>query len=166
MFFELDVTQGEWFPFFGSHFDPITGEVIYEEPAKDARVKVRPLMPFFESRLATRKREVDNVYNPKSRGMERQTYFKDLTLTEIQAEREDGWDYCIMDFECFKDPKTGKVIECTRENKIAMMKREVFDRFIAECLRRLSTSGVTEEKELAKNSSTGLRIATSNPDPA
>jgi hypothetical protein len=166
MFFELESGQGEWFPFFGSHFDPITGDTIYEDAVSDAKVQVRSMTPFFEEKIAKRKREVEHVYNPKTRQMERITFFKELSVEESKAERDEAWDYAITGIEGFKDSKTGKIIECTRENKLALMKNPVFDRFIARCQQLIASSGVKEAKELEKNLSPGLRIATSNPDPA
>lgn len=32
MDFNLDSTEGEWFQFFGSHIDLITGEVVFDDP--------------------------------------------------------------------------------------------------------------------------------------
>jgi hypothetical protein len=152
MFFELQTDVGEWFPFFGSHFDPITGDVIYEEAVSDAKVQVRSMAPFFEERIAQRKREVEHIYNPKTRSMERITFFKELSVAESKAERDEAWDYSITGIEGFKDAKTGKVIECTRENKLALMKNPVFDRFIARCQQLIASSGVKEAKDLEKNS--------------
>jgi hypothetical protein len=165
MFFELDKMEGEWFPFFGSHFDPVSGDVIYEDASLNARVQVRSMTPFFEERIAKRKREVEHVFNPKTRQMERITFFKELSVEEAKAERDDAWDYAITGIEGFKDSGTGKVIECTRENKLALMKNPVFDRFIARCQQLIASSGITEEKELAKNLSTGSRTATESLDP-
>ena len=166
MLFELESGTGEWFPFFGSHFDPITGDVIYEDAVSDAKVQVRSMTPFFEECIAKRKREVEHVYNPKTRAMERITFFKELSIDESRAERDEAWDYAITGIEGFKDSKTGKVIECTRENKLALMKNPVFDRFIARCQQLIASSGVKEAKELEKNSVTGSKTATRNLDPA
>ena len=68
MIFDLDATP-EWFHFFGSHLDPNTGETIFEEPVKDARVQIRNMQPFFEERLAKRKRTAEHIYNPKARAI-------------------------------------------------------------------------------------------------
>jgi hypothetical protein len=155
--------QGEWFQFFTSHIDEATGEVIYDEPSPDARVKIRSMVPFIEERLASRKRQYEHVLNPKTRSMERISYYPEMTPEENRKDREDTWDYVIQGLEGFADKKTGKEIACTRENKIKLMKLPVFDRFVARCLQLLSSSGV-EEQEI-KNSLTGSSSATTRPDP-
>jgi hypothetical protein len=151
MLFDINAAQGEWFNFFSSHIDPVTGEPVYEEPAKDARVQIRSMASFFEERLASRKRVVEHIYNPKTRQMERISYYPDLSAEDSKAEREDLYDFTIQGIEGFKDSKTGKVIDCTRENKIALMKVPVFDRFVARCQQLLASSGVEVEKKKEKN---------------
>lgn len=151
MFIEIDSTQGEWFPFFSSHIDPITGEPIYEDPTPDARVQIRSIGPFIEERMAKRKKIAEHVYNPKTRAMERISYFAEQTSDELRAERDDLWDYAITGIENFKDSKTGELIICTRENKLKLMKVPVFDRFVARCQQLLASSGVKEKEESEKN---------------
>lgn len=151
MLFDLSAAQGERFQFFTSHIDQNTGETIYDEPSGDAWVEIRSMAPFFEERMAKRKKIVENVYNPKTRGMERISYYPDLSPEEAKTERDDAMDYCITDFGNFKDSKTGKVIECTRENKLLLMKVPVFDRFIARCQQLLSEAGVKQKEDEAKN---------------
>ncbi len=146
----LDTTEGEWFQFFGSHIDVNTGEVVYEDPTSDARVQVRSIAPFVEKLISKRKRIVEHVYNPKTRAMERLSYFEEPTIEQAQAERDDTWDYAIMSFENFKDK--GELIACTRENKLKLMKVPIFDRFIARCQQILSDSGIEARKEAEKNS--------------
>jgi hypothetical protein len=165
MLINLELDQGEWFQYFGSRIDSSTGDVIYDEPATDARVKVRPMGPFIEERVANRQRQTEHVLNPKTRQMERVTYYPELSAAELRAERGDVWDYAIQDWEGFKDARTGQAIKCTRENKIALMKLPVFDRFIARCQQLLAESGVQEAKEEEKNSSTGSSSAKTKPDP-
>jgi len=148
---DLESTEGEWFQFFGSRIDPSTGETIFEEPTSDARVQIRSMAPFFEERIAIRKRSIEHVYNPKTRAMERISYYPELTLAEAKVEREDAWDYCITALENFKDSKTGELIVCTRENKLKLMKVPVFDRFIARCLQILASTGVKAKEEAEKN---------------
>jgi len=152
MFLDLDASSGEWFNFFSSHIDPVTGEPVYEEPVKDARVQIRSIAPFIEERMAKRKKAFEHVYNPKTRSMERMGFFPDLSPEEQKAERDDLWDYAIVALENFKDAKTGKVITCTRENKLALMKLPVFDRFVARCQQLISSAGVKEKEEAVKNS--------------
>ena len=151
MFIDLDSTQGEWFQFFGSHIDLNTGEVIYEEPTSDARVQIRSMAPFLEERLTKWKKSIEHVYNPKTRAMERISYYPDQTPEESKGEREDAWDYIITGIENFKDRKTGEEITCTRENKIKLMKNPVFDRFVARCLQIVANTGAKVKEETEKN---------------
>lgn len=151
MFFDVESAQGEWFAFFGSHIDPVTGDPVYEAPVPDAKVQIRSIAPFVEERFAKRKKIFENVYNPKTRGMERISYYAEQTAEEAKAERDDLWDYAIMDFEGFKDSKTGEVIACTRENKLKLMKVPVFDRFVARCQQLLSSAGIKDKEEAEKN---------------
>ena len=151
MFFDLNSSQGEWFPFFSSHIDPVTGEPVYEEPEKDAKVQIRSIGPFIEERMAKRKKSVEHIYNPKTRAMERNTFFPDQTPEENKAERDDLWDYAITGIENFKDSKTGALITCTRENKLKLMKVPVFDRFVARCQQLLASSGVKVKEDAEKN---------------
>ena len=148
---DLDSTQGEWFPFFSSHIDPGTGEPIYDEPEKDARVQIRSIGPFIEERMAKRKKVFENIFNPKSRGMERMGFYPEPSYEEMRAERDDLWDYAITGIENFKDSKTGDLITCTRENKLKLMKVPVFDRFVARCQQLLASSGVKAKEDEEKN---------------
>jgi hypothetical protein len=151
MLFDINSTEGEWFPFFSSHIDPVTGEPIYEEPQTDARVQIRSIAPFIEEKMAKRKRIAEHVYNPKTRAMERVSYYPDQTPDEIRAERDDLWDYAITGIEGFKDSKTGEIITCSRENKLKLMKVPVFDRFVARCQQLLASSGVKTKEDEEKN---------------
>ncbi len=148
----LDQTEGEWFQFFGSHIDPVSGETIYEDPVSDGRVQIRSIMPFIEERVLKRKKSVEHVYNPKTRQMERNSFYADQTPEEIRAERDDTWDYAITGLENFKDKKTGELIICTRENKLRLMKVPVFDRFIARCQQLISDADTKEKEIVRKNS--------------
>lgn len=165
MLINLELDQGEWFPYFGSRINTASGDIIYDEPSSDAKVKIRPMGPFIEERVANRKRQVEHVLNPKTRQMERVSYYSEPTAVELKAERDDTWDYVIQDWEGFKDAKTGNEIKCTRTNKIALMKLPVFDRFIARCQQLLAESGVQEAEEQGKNSSTGSSSKKIKPDP-
>ena len=154
MLFNLEQAQGEWFQFFESRVDPNTGDTVYDKPKGDARVQLRSIVPHIESVMEKRKREVERVLNPKTRAMERISYYPELSISEAKKEREDTWDYAIMGLENFKDSGTGKVIDCTRANKIKLMKVPVFDRFVARCLQIISESGVKEKEASEKNSQT------------
>jgi len=166
-FADLDLDgqkEGEWFYYFTSHISQTTGEIVYDDPVDYAKVKIRSMAPFIESRLSSRKKQVEHVVNPKTRAMERIEYFPELSIDEIKAEREDTYDYVIQGLKGFRDRRTKKEIKCTRENKIKLMKIPVFDRFIARCLQLLSDSTVQIEEQAAKNLSSGSSSQTSKPD--
>jgi hypothetical protein len=152
MFLDLEATQGERFQFFTSTVDPSTGDIAYDDPKGDAYVTLRSMQPFFEAKLAKRPKKVEHVFNPKSRSMERISYYPDLSTEEARVEREEAWDYTIVDFEGFKDSKTGDNIACTKDNKIKLMKIPVFDRFVARCFQIMAESGIKEKEESEKNS--------------
>jgi hypothetical protein len=94
--------------------------------------------------------------NPKTRQMERITYYAELSIEEAKAERDDAYDFAITGIEGFKDAKTGQIITCTRANKLALMKVPVFDRFFAKCQQVLASSGVKEQE--SKNLVSGQSI--------
>jgi hypothetical protein len=165
MILDLEIQEeGEWFYYFYSHIDQITGEVIYDDPVKDARVKIRSLAPYIEQRFAERKKQKEHVLNPKTRAMERIEYYPDLSPEKMITERENTWDYVIQGLDGFQNKKTKKEIACTRENKIKLMKLPVFDRFIARCLQLLDESGVQTGEEEIANLKTGSSSATTKPD--
>jgi hypothetical protein len=153
MFIDITQNEGEWFPFQNSKIDPLTGEPVFDDPVTDAKVQIRAMSPFFEERIAKRKRQTEHVMNPKTRQMERISFYAELSVDDVKAERDDAFDFAITGIEGFKDAKTGKMIDCTRDNKLALMKVPVFDRFFARCQQLLSSSGVKEQVE--KNSVSG-----------
>lgn len=157
--------EGEWFYFFSSTIDQTTGEVIYDEPVKDARVKIRSMTSFIEDRVIKRKKQVEHVLNPKTRQMERIEYYPTPSPEEFKQEQEATWDWVIQDFEGFKDKRTGKPVECNLANKIKMMQIPVFDRFVARCLALLGEAGAQKGDAETKNSLTGSSLPTSNLDP-
>lgn len=152
MIFDLDQAEGERFPFFTSTVDPATGAITYDEPG-DAWVELRPMQPFFEERLAKRKKITEHVHNPKTRQLERISYYPDLSVDEAKKERDDAWDYAITGFGNFKD-KTGAAIEFNRGNKMKMIKVPMFIRFCERCFEVMANSGVKKEAE-EKNSLPG-----------
>jgi len=158
---DLDASEGEWFPFQVSSIDPDTGKVIWDAPALDdkgepiASLKIRIMAPFYEERIVKRVRIVEHVFNPKSRSMERISSFKDLTMDEIRAERDDAIDYAITDIKGFRDKSTKKPLECTKENKLALMKIPVIDRFFGRCQELLGQFSVEKRKEEAENFTNG-----------
>lgn len=152
MIFDLEQADGERFPFFTSTIDPQTGKINYDEPG-DAWVELRPMQPFFEERIAKRKKITEHVHNPKTRQLERISYYPELSVDEAKKERDDAWDYAITGFGNFKD-KSGKIIDFNRENKMKMIKNPMFVRFCERCFEVMSNSGVTQEEEV-KNSLPG-----------
>lgn len=165
MILDLEIQEeGEWFYYFGSSIDQTTGEIIYDDPVKDARVKIRSMAPFIEKKITERKKQKEHVLNPKTRSMERIEYYPDLSPKERITEREDTWDYIIQGLEGFKDKKTKKDITCTWENKLKLMKLPVFDRFIARCLQLLSDSGVQVGEAETVNLKTGSSSLMTKPD--
>lgn len=151
MLFALDQNEGEWFPFQNSKIDAVTGEPVFDDPVKDAKVQIRSMTPFFEERIAKRKRQTEHVMNPKTRQMERLSFYADLSVEEAKTERDDAFDYAITGIEGFKDAKTGKVISCDRESKLALMKVPVFDRFFARCQQALASAGVKQAEVVSEN---------------
>mgnify|MGYP001249914155 CR=1 FL=1 len=151
MLFDLEESQGEWFYFFNSRIDQATGETVYDNPVKDARVKIRSISAFFEEALSKRKREFQFVVNPKTRGMERVAYFPELSSEEANQQRDDAWDYAITGLEGFKDAKTKADLKCDRETKLKLMKNPAFDRFIARCFQILASSGIQGKEAEEKN---------------
>jgi hypothetical protein len=153
MIFDLEQEEGERVQFFTSSVDPSTGKITYDDPVDDAWVELRPMQPFFEERIAKRKKITEWVHDPKTRQLTRQTYYPELSVDEAKKERDDAWDYAITGFGNFKD-KTGAIIECTRENKLKMIKNPVFIRFCERCFEVMANSGVSKEVE-EKNLQTG-----------
>ena len=151
MLFSLETLEGEWFPFQNSKIDPLTGEPVFDDPVTDAKVQIRSMTPFFEERIAKRKRQAEHVMNPKTRQMERISFYAELSVEEAKSERDDAFDFAITGIEGFKDAKTGKMIPCDRASKLALMKVPVFDRFFARCQQLLSSSGVKEQEVASAN---------------
>ncbi len=151
---EIDLDNqddGTWFRYQDSHFDEKKGEFVFDPPASDARVKVRQIAKFLSDQLAKRKKASEMVLNPKTRRMERVAYYDDLTPGQERKELEDAYDYAIVDIENFKNKKTGEVIACTRENKLALMKIPAFDRFLGRCFKVLSGFEQEQREEEEKN---------------
>lgn len=142
----LDTSDGEWFDFCASHVDQNSGEIVYHDPNPAAKAKIRSAAPYVEEQLKKRKRKTENVYNPKTRGMDRVTGFVDPTVEEMMKEADDIFDYAIMDLKGFKDRKNGHVITCNRANKIALRRNEIFRRFFEHCQQILNGSAEAIEK--------------------
>jgi hypothetical protein len=151
-FFDLENTeQGDWFPFFNSRFDMQTGETVYDSPQVGAaEFRIRPLTSFYEERRKDRKKENKMVVNPQTRAMERVSYYPDLSPEEAQAERDDSFDFAITGMQgAFWT--ADQPIECTRENKIKLMKNAAFSRYFLRVQEMLSNSGAKAKEEAEKN---------------
>ena len=147
--------QGDWFQYFDSTIDPGNGDIIYEEPEKDAaEFRIRSMGPFWEERRKGKKREYKMVLNTGSRAMERVGYYPDLPPEEDSKESDDAWDYAITEWQnAFSAPN--KPMECNRENKLKMIKIPVFLRFITRVFQIMTESGTKHKEAVEKNSSTG-----------
>jgi len=163
--------EGEWFPFQTSRVDSDTGKIVWDDPvlAADntpiASLRVRLVAPFYEERIAKRGRVVEHIYNPKTRAMERVVSFKELTIDELRAERDDAIDYAITGMKGFRDKSTKKPLENIRANKLAMLKNPAIDRFFGYCQERLGQSEVQQKKADAENFTSGSSGQTSiNPE--
>lgn len=135
---DIDFTEGEWFQYFTSQVDPETEKIVYDEPVPHARVLIRSAAPFIEKSLKDQKSKTEFVLNPKKKNMERVQYFEERPFEKIIEETDDMYDYAILDFEGFRNKKSGEVIECTRENKIALRHNEMFKRFFERCQQKLN----------------------------
>lgn len=149
MFIDLEESAGELFTFRMSHVDQNTGEIVWDDEVKGVQVKIRSWKPFFEERAMSRERIIEWKINPKTRQNERHSNLKDLTPEELKKERDDAIDYAITGLTGWNDKKTRKEIPCTRENKIALMKKDFFDRFFTECQQKIDVASV-EVKEVAE----------------
>lgn len=121
-----DPNPGIWFKF--NPDDPNSGEI-----------SLRPQNA--EQRAKTRKKAIKNrVEYKQDQRFEVQDIDDDL-FSELV------WDYSIADWFGLVDDK-GKVIECTTENKIFLMRNHVgFSRFVAEKLGEI-TEGYSKRLEL------------------
>jgi len=150
--FEFDKEeQGDWFPFFSSHVDPSTGEIVYDKPEEGAaEFRIRSMGPFWEERRKGRKRQYKMALNTATRAMDRVGYYEDLEGEEAAKENEDAWDYAITGMnKAFSAP--GVPIECTRESKLKLIRIPVFVRFITRAFITLNESGVKQKEDAEKN---------------
>ena len=153
MLIDLDVTQGEWFPFFGSHIDQQTGDVVYDEPADpNVGAEIRSTAPFFEEKMKSLKRGREHVFNPKTRGMDRVTFFKEQTFDEIMGELDEMYDYAITNLKGFKNKRTKILVECTKENKVLLRHNEVFKRYFERCQQLLHGDSIKDKEDEKKTS--------------
>lgn len=151
MFVDLDNKKGAWFTFRMSEIDINTGNIVWGDEIPGHEVQIRSMKPFFEERIKNRERGVGHVYNTKTRAMDRETYFKDLSVEESKAERDDAFDYAITGLKGFKNRTTREAYPCTREVKLGLMAYDWFDRFFADCQQKIDTLSVEMEAAEAKN---------------
>lgn len=153
VFEQAEKAQGEWFPFFTSRFDMATGEIIYDLPKEGAaEFCFRSPAPFWEERRKGRTKEVKMVLNPGSRAMERISFFPDLPYEEEIKERDDSWDYAITGMRGARWTDDGPEMECTRENKLKLLKNAAFLRYANWVLQMLLDTGVKVKEAAEKNS--------------
>jgi hypothetical protein len=143
--------QGEWFKFFCSEVRE-DGTTKYLDPEEDAgKVCIRIADPeTVESIQAqTRKKVSEFAWNPKSRAMERVTFY-DQTAAQEKKERELIWDFAIQDWKDIIDTK-GNQIPCTLENKLKLMSNPQFARFVGRCLQLISGANAETAEGAEKN---------------
>ncbi|OPY74911.1 MAG: hypothetical protein A4E65_03688 [Syntrophorhabdus sp. PtaU1.Bin153] len=152
MVFDLDkAEQGDWFSFFASRFDQNTGEIIYDPPEDGAaEFCIRSMNQYWEERRKSRKRESKMVLNPKSGAMERVVYFADQSPEQEIKEAEDAWDYAITGMRNALGPD-GEAIECTRENKLKLVRIPMFLRFVKRVFQILDGEAAKEKDGQEKN---------------
>lgn len=152
--FNLGTDEGESFKYQNSYVDEKTGEVVWEDPEKDAfALWVRLPDKKTEEFAERRKRRVEHVLNPKTRRMERQEYLEAPDLETQKKETEELWDWVLAKWdEKNIDESTGKMIPITPENKIKLMSIIPFDRFVGKCIRTIRDGKSRKVKALEKNS--------------
>jgi len=141
--------QGDWFSFFESKFDSLTGETTYDLP-KDGAAEfcIRSMLPFWEERQKGLKKEYKMVLNPSTRQMERVGYYPEQP--DDSTAGDDAWDYVITGMRNALD-KDGNELECTRENKLKLIRIPMFLRFVKRVLDIIDESGVKQKEESEKN---------------
>lgn len=150
--FEEQAEQGLWFPFFGSKIDLSTGEILCDPPEEGAaEFCFRSPSPFWDERRKGRKKEYKMVLNPSARAMERVGYWPDLPPEEEQAERDDSWDFVITGMRNARWTADGPEMECTRENKLKLLKNSAFLRYANHVLQLILDIGVKVKEDAEKN---------------
>ena len=138
--------QGDWFTFFDSTVDLQTGETRYHDVKEGAaEFRIRSLGEFYTSLEKERKKVHKFVLNPSTRDMERVSFHPDLTAEVIQAEEDDGWDWAITDFKGVKG-SGGIDIECTRKNKLKLVKIPRVNRFLMRVFQVMAQADGGPEK--------------------
>ena len=147
-FFELGKgTEGDWFPYFESHFDQSTGEINYDLPKEGAvEFCIRGMGPFFEDMNKGRQKEYKVVHNPITRAMERIGYYPDLPQEQEAKKMVDAWDYAIIAARKRDEP-----IECSREDKTELLKRPMFMRYVQRVFQILNGEATKRFEAAEKN---------------
>ena len=83
--------------------------------------------------------------------MDRVSYYPDQTAKEKEEELQDAYDYMITGMKNARWEEDGPVMECTRENKLALRKNEQFDRWAAKCMKTLAEDEQREMEASEKN---------------
>ena len=147
--------QGVWFPFFNARLNFTNGEFTYDKPEEGAaEFRIRSTTAFWEERNKGRTKEFKMVVNPTTRGMERVSYYPDLSPEEETKEKEDAWDYAITGIKGAKW-ENGTAIECTRENKLRLLKIPTVLWFFNRVFQLLSDAGVKADEVQEKNALSG-----------
>lgn len=150
--FNIGEAKGDWFDFFESSINIKTGDIIYDDPKPGTgRICVRNISVFLRETQRNREKKTAIVRNTGTRAMEQIELLQ--TSEEEAQEREDAFDYAIVDFENLFDAK-GKPIECTRENKLILITIPVFDRFLARCFEIQQNVSTIQAEVAEKNLST------------
>lgn len=144
-------SQGDWFAFFGSTFDPATGDIVFDDPEPDAaEFCIRSMGPFWDERRKGRKREHKFTLNPVTRQMERVSYYPDMDPEAEAQENDDAWEYAITGFKnAFSAP--GVEMEYNRENILKLIEIPTFLRFVQKVFLVLSDVGVKAAGDKQEN---------------
>ena len=143
--------EGTWIPFFGSSVDSESGKITYDDPITNAaEFCIRSTKKFYEERMKSRKLESGMTLNPKTRGMEKVTSFKEQSPAELIEEYNEALDYSITGIRnAFWDKSTP--IKCTKEDKMRLKNISVFDRFLARAIEMLDEGAVKQVEAVEKN---------------
>lgn len=147
MFINMEIEEGTKFPFQTSRVNPETKVTTWDEPDTEAYIVLRPMGPFYEEQLLKKKKVSEIVPNTFTRGMERISYYKESSFEEAVTERDEAYDYAIIELGNFKNSKTGEILKSTKENKVKAMKQPAFDRFVKKCFEALENAGVSAKRE-------------------
>ena len=143
--------QGDWFSFFNSRLDTTTGEIVYDQPEKDAaEFRIRNMGPFLDEHRKDRKKESKIVHNPVTRAMERVSWFEELPPDLAEKENNEAWDYAITEWRNVLSAP-GTEIKCNLDNKLKLLKIPVFLRFVTRVFQIISEAGVKQKEASEKN---------------